>query len=101
MTVTKIPDLSVAVAVVLGIITILAIVAFIDHGAHSMDISNILHDVEREAVLQIRREWEPFESRLQWPGLNAAADSPPVQHPFRPQRLDPAAGRRGIGRLSA
>ena len=37
-----IPNLSVAVAVVLGIATILAIVAFINHSAHSMDVSEIL-----------------------------------------------------------
>lgn len=52
-----IPNLSVAIAAALGIITILAIVAFINHSAHSMDISNILHDVEQEAVNQIQQEW--------------------------------------------
>lgn len=52
-----IPNLSVALAVALGIITILAIVAFISHSAHSMDISNILHNVEESAITQIRREW--------------------------------------------
>lgn len=52
-----IPNLSVAIAVALGIITILAIVAFIDHSAHSMDVSRILKDVEHEAIAQIRREW--------------------------------------------
>ncbi len=52
-----IPNLSVAIAVVLGITTILAVVAFIDHSAHSMDISHILHDVEGEAITQIRRTW--------------------------------------------
>ncbi len=56
-----IPNLSVAVAVVLGILTILAIVAFINHSAHSMDISNILDDVQDEAVRQIRREWTVAE----------------------------------------
>ena len=37
-----IPNVSVAIAVVLGVTTILAIVAFINHSAHSMDISEIL-----------------------------------------------------------
>ncbi len=45
----------------LGILTILAIVAFIDHSAHSMDISNILDDVQDEAVRQIRQEWSVAE----------------------------------------
>ena len=52
-----IPHLSVAIAVGLGIITILAIVAFIDHSAHSMDISTILQDVVDEATAQVRRQW--------------------------------------------
>jgi len=57
-----IPNLSVAVAVVLGISTILAIVAFISHSAHAMDVSEILERVSREAIDQIRREWSPTES---------------------------------------
>lgn len=52
-----IPNLSVAIAVVLGVATILAIVAFIDHSAHSMDVSQILERVRREAIDAIRREW--------------------------------------------
>ncbi|HUG86945.1 MAG TPA: DUF2254 family protein [Euzebya sp.] len=50
-----IPNLSVAVAVVLGIATILAIVAFIDHSAHSMDISEILAREPRRAPPDPRR----------------------------------------------
>ncbi len=56
-----IPNLSVAVAVVLGIATILAIVAFINHSAHSMDVSEILHRIRREATEQIRAEWIPAD----------------------------------------
>jgi len=52
-----IPNLSVAIAVVLGITTILAIVAFISHSAHTMDISEILERVEQEAIVHIRDEW--------------------------------------------
>ncbi len=54
-----IPNLSVAVAVVLGIATILAIVAFINHSAHSMDVSVILERVRHEAVAHVQREWTP------------------------------------------
>ena len=54
-----IPNLSVAVAVVLGILAILAVVAFINHNAHAMDISEILQRVKRESIAQIRKEWEP------------------------------------------
>lgn len=56
-----IPNLSVAVAVLLGIFTILAIVAFINHSAHSMDVSEILGRVRREAIIHIRAEWKPAE----------------------------------------
>ena len=56
-----IPNLSVAVAVVLGIATILAIVAFINHSAHSMDVSEILQRIHREATEQIRAEWTPAD----------------------------------------
>jgi uncharacterized membrane protein len=52
-----IPNLSVAVAVVLGICTILAVVAFINHSAHSMDVSELLENVRRETVEHVRQEW--------------------------------------------
>lgn len=52
-----IPNLSVALAMVLGVATILAIVAFIDHSAHSMDVSEILENVRRRATTHIREEW--------------------------------------------
>jgi uncharacterized membrane protein len=56
-----IPNVSVAVAVVLGIAAILAIVAFIDHNAHTMDVSEILERIRRETVTQIHATWEPAE----------------------------------------
>jgi uncharacterized membrane protein len=56
-----IPNISVAVAVVLGIATILAIVAFINHSAHAMDVSEILQRIRREATEQIRAEWTPAD----------------------------------------
>lgn len=59
-----VPNLSVAVAVVLGILAILAVVAFIDHNAHAMDVSEILERVQRDAIAQIRKEWEPLDGRL-------------------------------------
>lgn len=52
-----IPNLSVAIAVFLGITTILAIVAFINHSAHTMDISEILERVRIEAIDHIPDEW--------------------------------------------
>ncbi len=57
-----IPNLSVAIAVLLGITTILAIVAFINHSAHTMDVSEILDRVSREAIVHIRDEWKSDSS---------------------------------------
>lgn len=66
-----IPNLSVAVAVLLGIVTILAVVAFIDHSAHAMDISEILDRVRQESVAQIHREWAPADRE------RAGTEAPP------------------------
>ena len=58
-----IPNISVAIAVVLGITTILAIVAFIDHNAHAMDVSEILERIRRETTERIRAQWTPTKPR--------------------------------------
>jgi uncharacterized membrane protein len=52
-----IPNLSVAVATLLGIATILAIVLFINHSAHSMDVSEILDRVQSETIQHVRADW--------------------------------------------
>ncbi|MEO6126152.1 MAG: DUF2254 domain-containing protein [Ilumatobacteraceae bacterium] len=73
-----IPNLSVAMAVVFGIATILAIVAFINHSAHSMDVSEILERIRREATEQIRDEWTPADpsaDRRQLPEMTGTAPS--------------------------
>jgi uncharacterized membrane protein len=69
-----IPNLSVAVAVILGIATILAIVAFIDHSAHAMDVSEILEKVRRESVAHARRTWALAEPGSQPAGPTGALD---------------------------
>ncbi|MEO8267351.1 MAG: DUF2254 domain-containing protein [Ilumatobacteraceae bacterium] len=77
-----IPNLSVAVAGVLGIATILAIVAFINHSAHSMDVSEILDRIRRETTEQIRAEWTPADperDRSPIPVATATAQSTVVR----------------------
>ncbi|HUP73998.1 MAG TPA: DUF2254 domain-containing protein [Acidimicrobiales bacterium] len=64
-----IPHASVALAVVLGIATILATVAFIDHSAHAMDVSEILGRVTREATGRIHSEWTPATSPRERPSV--------------------------------
>lgn len=57
-----IPNLSVAVAVAMGVVSILAIIAFISHSAHAMDVSKILQDVSDSARERAVRLWpEPDE----------------------------------------
>ena len=69
-----IPNLSVSVAVVLGVVSILAIVAFISHSAHAMDVSKILEDVSSDAVAQIDRLWsEPDDDGPQANARDAAS----------------------------
>lgn len=72
-----IPNLSVAVAVVLGIATIISIAAFLNHSAHSMDVSQILDRVENEAIGHARREWNVAESDKP-PAEPMAASDPPA-----------------------
>jgi uncharacterized membrane protein len=66
-----IPNLSVAIAVALGIATIVSIAAFLNHSAHSMDVSQILERVENEATGHARRQWSIAES-----------DQPPPPEPI-------------------
>ncbi len=64
-----IPSLSVGLAVVFGLVAILSIVAFINHSAHSMDISRILHRITAETIAMSKKVWtdEP-ESQPTEPG---------------------------------
>lgn len=71
-----VPNLSVAMAVVLGIATIISIAAFLNHSAHSMDVSQILDRVEDEATGHARREWNVTESDQPSPEPDAAPDHP-------------------------
>ncbi|GHJ58619.1 hypothetical protein NOK12_11370 [Nocardioides sp. OK12] len=52
-----VPSVSILLAVLLGIASVLAIIAFINHGAHSMDVSKILHRVTQEALQQASSGW--------------------------------------------
>ena len=71
-----IPNLSVAMAVVLGIATIISIAAFLNHSAHSMDVSQILERVENEATGHARRQWNVAEFVKPPPEPIAAPDHP-------------------------
>jgi uncharacterized membrane protein len=71
-----IPNLSVAIAVVLGIATIVSIAAFLNHSAHSMDVSQILDRVENEAVGHARREWTVAEADHPSPAPAAETSHP-------------------------
>lgn len=66
-----VPNLSVAIAVLLGITAILAILYFIDHSARTMDVSQILQSVTDLTIGQARRDWP--ESDPDAPGRPAPA----------------------------
>jgi uncharacterized membrane protein len=79
-----IPYLSVGLAVILGIAAVLAIIAFIDHAAHMMDISEILQRVTDDTIDQAGRGApdhdgseldEPPPSRPDHPGVLVRFDS--------------------------
>ncbi len=57
-----VPSVSILLAVVLGIASILSIVAFINHAAHSMDVSQILRRVTDEVLSQASSAWPEPES---------------------------------------
>ncbi len=57
-----VPSISILLAVALGIVSILAIVAFINHAAHSMDVSNILRRVTEEVLDQASSAWPEPDS---------------------------------------
>ena len=91
-----IPNLSVALATVFGVLSILAIVAFISHNAHAMDVSRILHDVTEDAVDQVRRQWSSpdEEEGVDAPGASEPPDGALVvtfDHHGWVQNLDIAA----------
>ncbi len=81
-----VPSVSILLAVALGIASILSIVAFINHGAHSMDVSKILHRVTQEALTQAATAW-PEEFRDSSAGSRDRVDADPhegaVPVPFR------------------
>lgn len=56
-----IPNASVALGVLLGIVAILAIIAFINHNAHAMNISEILAVVTRNAAAAVDHDRVPKE----------------------------------------
>lgn len=78
-----VPNISVAIAVVLGIATILAIVAFINHNAHAMDVSEIMERIRRETTEQICAGWAASE-----PGAGADQEVPPPLSPTSVMRAD-------------
>ncbi len=65
-----VPNVSVAAGVLFGIVAVLAIIAFINHNAHAMDISEILDDVTRDAIDAVERHWS-----------SNALEPSPVQQP--------------------
>lgn len=60
-----IPNVSVSVSVILGILSVLFIVAFIDHSASTMDVSTLLERITRDTITQIHRSWDEDDTNNQ------------------------------------
>ena len=67
-------EFATTVAVVLGLISILATIAFINHSAHAMDVSELLQNVTDDAVSIVHAEWPDPDDRTA--GAAAAATAP-------------------------
>ena len=74
-----VPSLSIAFGVLLGVATILSIIGFISHAAHSMDVSKILYGVTQDAIEEVQEQWDPQEGA-------AAAPLRSRRHPPMPLR---------------
>jgi uncharacterized membrane protein len=71
-----VPTISLTVAMVLGIVAVLAIVAFINHSAHSMDISQLLHQVTGASLRATDASW-PDRAEPVAAGAQLATADPP------------------------
>lgn len=91
---TIIPHVSVFVALVLGIAALLAIIAFINHSAHSMAVGEIIRRITEEALAQIRR---------MCPHAAGTAPKPPVEgdRPHGPPLVVRAAADGWVQQIDA
>jgi uncharacterized membrane protein len=70
-----VPNLSVLVALVLGVASILAIIAFINHNAHAMEVSEILQEVTDQALDSAKATWPlPEDAGPPLPDPDVAGD---------------------------
>jgi uncharacterized membrane protein len=77
-----VPHLSVSLAVVAGVIAVLAVVAFIDHNAHAMEVSEILGRVTAETVRSIEESWVGTPGPVQDTRPTTAPEQPGLRIPL-------------------
>lgn len=70
-----VPRISVTVAFVLGIVSVLALVLFLAHLARQIRIETMLRDVHDDASYTVRISTKPLEDAIPHPKLPAAPDS--------------------------
>jgi uncharacterized membrane protein len=70
-----VPSLSVAGAVLLGLVSLLAIIAFIDHSAHAMDVSELLQRITDDTLDELRRPAEHEHGDLEPAATGVLPDS--------------------------
>jgi uncharacterized membrane protein len=88
-----IPNLSVGLAVLLGVVAILAVVAFIDHNAHTMEVSQLLDRVTRETIEEMDHAWPRDTESTSRPAVEPNGPGHPllVQRRGWVQQVDEAA----------
>jgi uncharacterized membrane protein len=83
-----VPNVSITVAFVFGIASVLAIVAFIDHAAKTMDVSQLLERITRDTFYYIQRTWEEDEKGTdEDPGNDSNYVSKEQENPTKPQSI--------------
>jgi uncharacterized membrane protein len=87
-----VPNLSVSLAVIAGVVAVLAVVAFIDHNAHAMEVSEILGRVTEETTRSVRRSWVGALADERDTRPRTVPDQPGLRIPLREsgwiQRID-------------
>ncbi|CAN5358913.1 hypothetical protein BH23ACT3_BH23ACT3_02970 [soil metagenome] len=72
---------SVSLGVLLGVVSILAIIAFINNSAHSMDVSELFQRLTDDSVAVVRNEWrEPDEYPIEIDEISEVPDHASVVH---------------------
>lgn len=95
-----IPNLSVSIASLLGILSVLGVIAFINHNAHAMDVSKLLQRVTDESIDQLDKLWPAPNSSPVNRGTGRVGPAGPLDPAGGPDVLDPATVMNACVRMT-